>query len=189
MLVDREVLLRPWAPDDARPLCLAVRESLESLSAWFPWAHAGYAIEETHAWIEHCMRQWASGQEYPFGVFARASGDVLGGVGINQIDTRHRSGNLGYWVRASRRGSGVAATASRLVACFAFETLRLVRLEIVVPAVNESSRRTAERIGATYECVARHRLLVRGAPTDAAVYSLVAGELASNNPFDPSPEG
>ena len=38
---------------------------------------------------------------------------------------------------------------------------------------NLASRAVAERIGAQFECIARNRLILRGRPVAAAVYSLV----------------
>ena len=35
----------------------------------------------------------------------------LGGCGINHISRVHRFGNLGYWVRTSATGRGIAVSA------------------------------------------------------------------------------
>jgi len=179
MMTNDTLLLRPWQADDVAPLHAAVRESLDSLGRWFPWAHPAYSMDDTRAWVDFCTAQWAARHEYPFGIFARDSSEVLGGAGINQLSTLHRSGNLGYWVRASRRGQGIAAAAAGLAARFGFETAGLVRLEIVAAVDNIASRRSAERAGARFECIARHRLVIHGVPRDAAVYSLIPSDCAS----------
>ncbi len=101
---------------------------------------------------------------------------MLGCVGINPFNHVNVFADLGYWVRASRTGSGIASTAARLAAQFAFHELRLARIEIVARVDNLASRRVAEKIGAQFECIARHRLLYRGRPYDAALYSLLPGE-------------
>jgi ribosomal-protein-serine acetyltransferase len=173
------LLLRPWQAHDVAALNAAVRESLDSLGRWFPWAHPAYSMDDTRAWVEFCTAQWAAKREYPFGIFDRGTGEVLGGTGIHQLSTLHRSGNLGYWVRTSRRGQGIAAAATRLAARFGFETAGLVRLEIVAAVDNVASRRSAERAGARFECIARHRLVIHGVPREAAVYSLIPEDLAA----------
>jgi ribosomal-protein-serine acetyltransferase len=181
------LLLRPWQPDDVAALYAGVRESLDSLGRWFPWAHSAYSQDDTRAWVDFCTGQWAARREYPFGIFSRDTGEVLGGAGINQLSTLHRSGNLGYWVRTSRRGQGIAAGAARLAARFGFETAGLVRLEIVAAVDNVASRRSAERAGAQFECVARHRLVIHGVPHAAAVYSLIPEDLAAVGPGGAGP--
>jgi RimJ/RimL family protein N-acetyltransferase len=110
-------------------------------------------------------------------VFDTATGELLGGVGLNQRNRLHRSANMGYWVRQSCQGQGVAAAAGRLVAGFGFQWLGLVRIEIVILPDNRPSLRTAEKIGARFEGVARQRLCMREQPDDAAIYGLVPADL------------
>lgn len=177
-LADGPLRVRPWQPQDAGALLDAVRTSLDSVGRWLPWCHAGYGMAEAQAWIAHCRESWEAGEQFAFGLFDAATGEVQGGVGLNQRNRLHRSANLGYWVRQSRQGRGLAARAALAVARFGFGRLGLVRIEIVAHPDNRASRRTAEKLGARFECIARQRLWARGAATDAAVYALVPSDLA-----------
>lgn len=176
-LSEGSLLLRPWQPQDAAALHAAVQESLETVGRWLPWCHAGYDLDEARAWISHCRNGWAADEHFAFGIFDRDSDYLLGSVGLNQRNRTHRSAGLGYWVRQSRQGEGIARRAARLAARFGFETLGLVRIEIVALPGNHASRRTAERAGARFECIARHRGWVRDEAKDGAVYALVPGDL------------
>ncbi|MCX7512180.1 GNAT family N-acetyltransferase [Frateuria sp. STR12] len=170
--------LRPWQPADAPALHLAVQESLETVGRWLPWCHAGYDLRQAQAWIRHCREGWMADEHFAFGVFERGSNALLGSVGLNQRNFAHRSAALGYWVRQSRQGDGIARQAARLAARFGFRTLGLARIEIVVLPDNHASRRTAEQAGARFEAIARHRIWTHEAARDAAVYALVPGDLA-----------
>ena len=64
-----------------------------------------------------------------------------------------------------------------LSARFGFDQLGLIRVEIVAETGNRASRRTAERAGARFEAIARHRLWIHGRPADAAVYALLPSDL------------
>ncbi|MGN6280830.1 GNAT family N-acetyltransferase [Frateuria sp.] len=176
-LAEGPLLLRPWQPEDAPALHTAVQESLETVGRWLPWCHAGYDLDEARAWIRHCREGWAGDEHFAFWVFERDSGALLGSVGLSQRNLVHRSASLGYWVRQSRQGQGVARQAARVAAHFGFDRLRLVRIEIVALPDNHASRRTAEQAGARFEVIARHRLWVRDRAMDAAVYSLVPADL------------
>jgi ribosomal-protein-serine acetyltransferase len=103
----------------------------------------------------------------------RSQGNFLGGAGLNKINREHNFANLGYWVRQSRQRRGVASGATRLLAGFGFATLGLTRIEIVAVSDNLPSQRVAEKAGAQFECLARNRLVIRGVPLAAKVYSLV----------------
>ena len=112
--------------------------------------------------------------DYTFAVVGNRDGRFLGTCGINQIDRMHLRANLGYWVRSTATGRGIATEATRLLARFGFETLRLERIEIVVNVGNLASGRVAEKAGALREGVARRRLRTNGESHDAVVYSLIA---------------
>jgi ribosomal-protein-serine acetyltransferase len=172
------IVVRPHVPADAAPICGAVRESMATVGLWMPWCHPDYSLRDAEVWCAHCASAWTTEGDREFGIFDAATGDVLGCIGVNQINRINRIGNLGYWVRATREGRGIATNAARLVARYAFAALALARLEIVILAGNAGSRRVAEKVGARFECVARHRLQWRGEARDAAVYGLLPVDLA-----------
>jgi RimJ/RimL family protein N-acetyltransferase len=177
-LADDSLLARPWLPGDAPALCEAVRESVASIGPWLPWCHAGYDLADAQDWIGHCRDGWAADEHFAFAVVDRATGVLLGSVGLNQRNRLHRSASMGYWVRQSRQHQGIAPRAVRLVARFGFDALELARIEIVALPGNRASRQVAQKAGARFEAVARHRLWMQGEPRDAAVYALIPADLA-----------
>ncbi|HEY0375477.1 MAG TPA: GNAT family protein [Pyrinomonadaceae bacterium] len=173
-LSDGQILIRPYRAEDIRAMYEAVRESVAEVSPWLPWCHADYTIEETTAFVMTREEAWRNDEGYAFGVFDAGGGNYLGGVGLNFINRIHQCANLGYWVRTSQTGRGVAARAARLAARFALEQLGFQRIEILAAIGNHASQRVAEKAGATREGTLRQRLLVSGRPQDAALYSFVA---------------
>jgi RimJ/RimL family protein N-acetyltransferase len=165
--------LRPYRGDDAVAILAAVRESVDVVGRWLPWCHSGYDANDAEAWVAHCGESWRSGEHFAFAAFEIASGQYLGGFGLNQRNRLHNFMNLGYWVRASRQRHGIAVRAAHLVATFGFQQIGLTRIEIIAELDNLASRRVAEVVGASFEGVARNRIVARGRATDAAVYSLV----------------
>jgi RimJ/RimL family protein N-acetyltransferase len=171
-------LVRPWTMADAQSLHLAVRGSIATLSHALPWCHADYVLADAEQWIAYSLAGWESGAEYPLGIFD-ATGEVIGGTGISQLNRAHNLGHIGYWVRDASRGRGVAAAGARAAACLGFDTLGLTRLEIVVLPDNTASLRVAEKLGAVREGLARNRVLFQGRPVPAVVFSLIPGDLAA----------
>ena len=164
--------IRPYAPEDAQTLWEAARESVVEVHRWLPWCHPQYSMAEAEEWIRSCGPLATEGREYSFAIVG-TDGRFLGGCGLNQFNRIHRFANLGYWVRTSATRHGVATAAVRQVADFAFRHTDLVRLEIVCAVGNNASQRVADRSGAVREGVLRNRLLLRGQPVDAVMYSLV----------------
>ena len=166
------VAIRPYLAGDAQALWAAARESQPEVYPWLEWCHPEYSLADAEWWCASRAALAAAGQEYSF-VVSALDGGFLGGCGLNQINTVHRIANLGYWVRTSATGRGVATEAVRQLCRFAFESTDLVRLEIVCAVGNERSRRVAEAAGAVREGVLRSRLLVHGRAVDAVMHSLV----------------
>ncbi len=164
--------IRLYQATDARGLFEAARESIAEVSRWLPWCHPEYSMAEAVEWTSIQARLAADGREFAFAVVG-PNDELLGGCGVNQINPIHRLGNLGYWVRTSATGRGVAREAVRQTAEFAFRNTDLVRLEIVCAVENRRSQRVAEAVGAVREGVLRNRLQLHGQSTDAVMYSLV----------------
>ena len=99
-------------------------------------------------------------------------GSLLGGCGLGNLIPTYHLANLGYWVRQSQRGKGIAPRAARLIARWGIERLHLLRAEIVVAVGNTASLRVAEKSGARREGVLRNRILVGSKVYDAVMHSL-----------------
>ena len=171
-LSSERIILRPYRIGDAETVFAASIESVDTVGRWLPWCHAKYTKAESVAWIEKSLAMWQSGEACEFAVFDAAN-RYVGGAGLNQFNRVNGFANLGYWIRQSRQRQGVAVDVVAMLAKFGFETLGLTRIELVVATDNVPSRRVAEKAGAQFECVARNRLLIRGVPLAAAVYSFV----------------
>jgi len=168
-----EIGIRKFREDDIEPFYMAVKESVEHLQEFMPWCHPEYAVQESESWVKSRSPAWDSGKDYSFIVYSTKNHELLGGVDINQINSCHKVGNIGYWVRKKSLRLGVATEAVSLISGFGFGPLGLNRLEIVMLPNNLPSKKVAERSGAKYEGVLQKRLLVRGEALDACMYSMV----------------
>lgn len=163
--------VRLYQQGDAEHLHAAAVESVAEVYPWMGWCHPQYSLDEAREWVTAQEQLAEQGLAYEFAIFSE--GRFLGGCGINQINKANRFANLGYWVRASAMGQGVAPSAARLVAEYAFRKTDLIRLEIVCAVGNVRSQRVAEKAGAEREGVLRNRLCLPSGPSDAVMFSLV----------------
>jgi len=183
ILVRRSAALKPSstimlvAPvqADAKDISDAVRESISKLAPWMPWAASDYSAEHAAAWIASSAEASPVVSAFEF-IIRGTDGTLLGVCGLNHIDQDNRRANLGYWVRTSRAGRGVATSAVRLLADWAFQNTDLERLEIVPSVSNMRSQKVAESAGALREGVQRNRLLLHGSYHDAIMYSIIRAD-------------
>ena len=164
--------IRLYQQRDAEDMHAAALESVAEVYPWMAWCHESYSLQDARQWIAVQEELAKQGMAYEFAIFDELA-RFLGGCGINQISKAHGFANLGYWVRTSAMGRGVAPAAARLVAEHAFRETDLIRLEIVCAVDNTRSQRVAEKIGAVREGVLRSRLLLPTGASDAVMYSLV----------------
>jgi ribosomal-protein-serine acetyltransferase len=176
-LTDGVVSLRAHRMADAPSLADAVRESVSTVGRWQDWCTSSYDTPAADNWIGICRQAWLLGEGFEMLIVDASTDAILGGMGVNHFNREHRLANLGYWVRESAQGTGIAGHSGRLAARFAFETVGISRLEIVVAHDNLASRRTAERIGGTFEGMLRNRLVLKGKSVDAAMYSVIPSDL------------
>ncbi len=132
--------------------------------------------EGARSFVSNCQAAADEGTAYWFAL--RVPGSAFAGLGwLTSIHPIHRFVNLGYWLAPEYRGRGYAGEATRALAGHAFGHLRLVRAELLIEVDNEASLRVATRAGAVREGLLRHRLMIRGAPRDAVLFSLLPSDL------------
>ena len=172
-LVDGDLIVRPPDVSDAAEIAAAVQFSINELLPWMVWASPDYGPADAEIWAAKKL------DPYPF-VMTTQAGEIIGTTGLNGLDEVNKRANLGYWLRSDQVGHGYATRATKLVARFGLEVVGLERIEVVMSVRNEPSRAVAERSGATYEGVARSRLLYDGEPHDAHIFSFIRGESAAD---------
>lgn len=176
-LSDGVVRVRPPRASDVAHIYEAAMESIAEISPWMGWARPELTREEISDYVTRGAEGWATGTMFPMVIDDPATGVLLGSSGLNDVHRGHRRANLGYWVRTSATGRGVATRAARLVAIVGLRDLDLFRIEIRAIVANAASRRVAEKVGASYEGIDRDGIRVRGEPFDAARYSLIRDDL------------
>jgi RimJ/RimL family protein N-acetyltransferase len=127
-------------------------------------------------WMTALNKGWENDQEYFFQVIEVSTNQVVGGVFLNHVARQYQMANLGYWVRTSRIGEGIATEAAKQAARYTFDRLGFQRLEIVVEIGNMPSLKVAEKIGAVQEGLLRNRGNLHGSPCDAYMHSLIPSD-------------
>ncbi len=169
------IRIRCYQPEDAGDFHLAAQESSDDVFPWLSWCHSDYSFQEAKEWSESRKKLFTQGKEFEF-VIVDHEDKFLGGCCLNQINSADRMANLGYWVRTSATGRGVATQAVKLLAEFAFSQTNLERLEIICAVGNEASQQVAKNVGAVKEGVLRGRIFLHGQPHDAELYSILRSE-------------
>lgn len=164
--------LRPWHPDDAADLQAALEESVEHLLPWIPWATAEAPTSaQAASLLSGWMAQREAGENFIYAAFDRHSGQLAGGFGL-YARVGPDSLEIGYWIRRSATGRGLATEATRALTDAGFGVRGIDRLEIHTDPRNVASRRVPEKLGYSLTVIRKGRKVRDGAPGDTAVYEL-----------------
>jgi RimJ/RimL family protein N-acetyltransferase len=165
------LVLRCWDPRDAPLLKEAVDSSLDHLRPWMPWAaDEPQPLEAKVELLRRFRGQFDLGQDFVYGVFSPDESEVVGGSGLH---TRAGDGALeiGYWIRASRAGHGLATEATAALTRVAFDVCGVDRVQIRVDPTNAPSLAIPRKLGFVEEARLRRRLPSRDAARDAIVFA------------------
>jgi len=172
------VVVEKMNPERAGEFYEAVLESLDELRAREFIDSTEVTLEDVRQWQEQTDELWKNDQEYHFQIVEATSNQVVGWGFLSNVRRHYQMANLGYFVRTSRVGEGIATAAARLIAKYGFEKLGFQRIEIVVEVDHSPSLRIAEKLGVVREGLLRNRLQVHGSPHDAYMHSLIPSDYA-----------
>lgn len=179
-LYGKRLMLRPLAPGDW-PAWTEVRLRNEQwLTQWEPMRPANLLdpTRDRDAFMSRCSardRDRQMGVAYGFGVFV--DDQFAGEINLNNVARGAlQSATVGYWIDQARAGHRYIAEGVVAVCRFAFEQLRLHRLEICIVPRNRNSRRVMEVLAFREEGVALRYLEINGTWEDHVRYAITAEE-------------
>ncbi|NES15291.1 MULTISPECIES: GNAT family N-acetyltransferase [Micromonospora] len=184
-IIEDGLLLRPWRAEDADAVYRACQDP--DIQRWTTVPRP-YLPEHALGYVTTISgTAWAEGTEALFAVCDADSGQLLASCGLVSIDRALDSAEVGYWTAPWARGRGVAVRATRAVARWAFDALKLRRLVWQAEIGNHASRLVALRAGFRIEGELRlAQPAVDGRP-EGWIGSLLPHELAA--PGEPIPYG
>jgi ribosomal-protein-alanine N-acetyltransferase len=169
-----KTMLRMGEPADWRRWRSLREMSRDFLVPWEPeWPANGLSYNFFCGMLRRQWRDWRQGKAYAFFVFlqVKEAATLVGGVTLNDI---HRGiaqkGTLGYWIGQPYAGQGYMTEAAGLVCDFAFDTLRLHRIEASCLPRNEPSAKLLQRLGFEKEGYAKDYLRINGAWEDHVLW-------------------
>lgn len=154
----------------------AVKESLEQLRPWMPWAKAVTTIEESEISIRRSRLEFLNRTDFRLLLIQKETGQLVGSSGLHRMDWKSRRFEIGYWVRTSFGNQGYITEAAEAITNFAINELQANRIEIRCDARNVRSAQVAKRLCFAFEGTLRNDTLdVEGLLRDTMVFSKVRG--------------
>ncbi len=179
---DRFELRSVVAGDAPKIVDLLNHEEITGSTIGFP-----YPYTEKHAmdWIAD-VTSAANADKYAiFLVYSKDTGELVGGVGLNDIDRENKTAELGYSTRLGHWRKGIMTEAAYRIVQYGFEELILNRIWASTISTNYASARVMEKIGMKYEGMHLGEFIKNGEPVDMEHYAIIKSRY---DEFDPNYE-
>jgi [ribosomal protein S5]-alanine N-acetyltransferase len=173
-LLTTRLLLRPFEISDAPAVerLAGAREVADTtLAIPHPYPRGG-GVD----WIATHAEKWEKRSHLALAIVPRsAPGELVGAISLS-VSMIHLHAEIGYWIAPEQWGQGYATEASRALITYAFDTLKLHRVEAKHFARNPASGRVMQKLGMRHEGTHRDAYVRWGKFEDAVVYAVLASE-------------
>ncbi len=170
------LIIRAPLLDDGKMVNEAIKESINELQPWMPWAKQIPTIEESEIISRQGRVHFLARSDLRLYLISKATGQFIGSSGLHRIDWDVRKFEIGYWINTPFSGQGYMTEAVEGITNFAIYELQANRIEIRCDSRNVRSARVAERLGFTKEGILRSdKCDVNGMVRDTVVFSKIRG--------------
>ncbi len=164
------VKLVPLTEKHREALLLAASDG----SLWDLWYTSVPSEETIDGYIQQALSQKEQGTGYPFVVFHKETGKIIGSTRFCNADRSNRRLEIGFtWYARSHQKTGVNTECKSLLLSYAFDKLNCIAVQFLTNWYNLQSREAIARLGAKQDGVLRnHRINPDGTYRDSVVFSI-----------------
>lgn len=173
-----KVVLRPPQPDHCEEWLGVRKRNQRFLQKYEPaWSKDANSSSYFYRRLARQYRDWYADRAYPFLIFKVEDDSLIGGINILHVARgAAQYAMLGYWLDAAHQGQGYMLAAMRLTIYFAYNDLKLHRLNAAVLTTNQRSIKLLKRMGFAEEGFAREYIEICGEWQDHKLFGLILKE-------------
>ncbi len=151
----KRLILRPPVEEDWRDIVAGVSDL--AVSRMLLAVPHPYNESDANEFIERTIKRWNEEPQtdYTFFLESKQSGKVIGSSGLHKVDRFNGTVSTGSWIRRDHWRQGYILEAKIPILDFAFDSLKLRRIETCAFAENIASQAMSEKLGFTREGVCK----------------------------------
>ena len=177
--IDDDTELFLIEPRHAKELNALIENNKAHIKKWSPWLKDDRSIESTHIFIKRNLKNLADGEGFAIGI--RFRGEMAGQIDFSYFDWINLKTEIGYFLGESFQGKGLVTKSCRVLIEYAFDELKLNRVEMRCGVENKKSRKIPEKLGFKEEGIIRQTAWLHDHFVDYVIYGLLADEWKYNN--------
>lgn len=173
ILQTKRLLLRRMERRDSSDMFEYAKDpSVTRYLTWEPHPDEAY----TRRYLTFISSRYKAGEFYDWALILKSENKMIGTCGFTRIDCKNQCGEAGYVLNKNYWGQGLATEALSEIIRFAFEVLKLERLESRYMEENTASRRVMEKAGMTFEGFLDDPLTVKGQQVSVGICAITRSE-------------
>ena len=177
--IDEEINLREFIDTDAPQIYATIKANSDHLMEFMHWMKANYSIVDAREFVAQSIVDARQKLKLNFGIFR---GDkFIGSIGFADFDYHAKATEIGYWIDKSEEGKGIVSRSCKTLIDYAFNELKMNRIQIRCAADNIRSAAVPERFGFVKEGILRQSAFRNGKLHDFVIYGLLASEWKAAN--------
>ncbi|MCL2447191.1 MAG: GNAT family N-acetyltransferase [Oscillospiraceae bacterium] len=171
MLHTERLTLREMQKSDAEALVAILRD--HEVTRYLHGNLSALTLKQERGYIRSMRKQFLQGGLINWLICDKATGAVMGAIGLQPINRIHNCANAGFFLGLAHWGKGYMTEAFVAVLDYAFDVLNLNRVAAGHYAGNEASGRVQQKCGLRYEGTHRQAFLKNGEYVDELMYAMV----------------
>lgn len=132
-----------------------IQENINNIkiSKWLLVVPYPYTLKDAEWYINHTIEKSKKKEKdsYDWGIELKSEKKIIGGIGLSKIDLDQGTADTGYWLGEKYWRKGIITEAEKVVLDFAFNKLKLRRIQIPAYSENKASNAVAKKLGFTFE--------------------------------------
>ena len=170
--IDDSITLRAWTEADVNDALEIVLRNRDHLQTFMRWMTPDYDLALAQKFIIEGITSRL--HQKNLGLAIVRDEELIGSIGFVYFDFDSRKTEIGYWIDKEHQGKGIILRACRVLIDYAFDELKLNRIEIRCSVKNLRSAAVPERLGFKKEAVLRQAEVPRDGLHDFNIYGLLA---------------
>jgi ribosomal-protein-serine acetyltransferase len=168
LIVSDDLFLKKAEVEEGKALFDLIEANRNFLNRYLPWVDKTHSAKDVEEYLRDaegrgmlCFLIWYQGK-------------IAGMAGLPTIDFDELRGEVGFWIAENKQGLGIVTRACQIIIRYAFDVMKLHRLEMRCSVDNEKSNRIAKALGFAMEAKLKDGAVVNKRFTDAYLYSLIS---------------
>lgn len=150
----------------------AIEQNREYLSKWLPFVEFTKQVTDTEAFISSIKN---SPLNEVYSIWYKEG--FAGLIGFKDTDTTNHKTELGYWLTENMQKKGIIINSVKKLMSFAFQKLKINRIQIKVANNNTKSEAIPIKLGFKYEGIERAGEWHNNRFLDLKTYSFLKSDL------------